>query len=119
MEKPFQANQADLEIQKDTSHFRVYHLTSNPLNSARASYFHNSIGGYHAAKPGRMQELFDFYIYDGKQSILNMLNVKYFIFSDEGKPVVQQNRDHLGNAWFVNEVVTVENANQAILALAR
>jgi hypothetical protein len=117
MERPFQANQADLQIQKDTSHFRVYDLTSNPLNSARASYFHNSIGGYHAAKPGRMQELFDFYIYDGKQSILNMLNVKYFIFSDEGKPVVQQNRDHLGNAWFVNEVVTVENANQAILAL--
>ncbi len=117
MEKPFQVNQADLEIQKDTSHYRVYDLTSNPLNSARASYFHKSIGGYHAAKPGRMQELFDFYIYDGKQSILNMLNVKYFIFSDEGKPVVQQNRDHLGNAWFVNEVVTVENANEAILAL--
>lgn len=117
MERPFQASQADLEIQKDPSHFRVYDLTSNPLNSARASYFHNSIGGYHAAKPGRIQELFDFYIYEGKQSILNMLNVKYFIFDNEGQQVVQENPDHLGNAWFVNQLITVENANEAILAL--
>lgn len=117
MERPFQATQADLEIQKDKSHFRVYDLTSNPLNSARASYFHNSIGGYHAAKPGRIQELFDFYIYEGKQSILNMLNVKYFIFDNEGQPVAQENPDHLGNAWFVNELITVDNANKAILAL--
>ncbi|MBZ9788101.1 YfhO family protein [Psychroflexus sp. CAK57W] len=117
MERPFQANQADLEIQEDNSHFRVYDLTSNPLNSARASYFHKSIGGYHAAKPGRIQELFDFYIYEGKQSILNMLNVKYFIFDNEGQPVAQENPDHLGNAWFVNELISVENANAAILAL--
>lgn len=117
MEKPFQANQADLEIQKDPSHFRVYDLTSNPLNSARASYFHKSVGGYHAAKPGRIQELFDFYIYEGKQSILNMLNVKYFIFDDEGQPVVQENPDHLGNVWFVNQLLAVENANEAMLAL--
>lgn len=117
MERPFQASQADLEIQKDKSHYRVYDLTSNPLNSARASYFHKSIGGYHAAKPGRIQELFDFYIYDGKQSILNMLNVKYFIFDNEGQPTPQENPDHLGNAWFVNKLVTVNNANEAILAL--
>ncbi|MFD0933115.1 YfhO family protein [Psychroflexus salinarum] len=117
MERPFQANQADLEIQKDESHFRVYDLTSNPLNSARASYFHNSIGGYHAAKPGRVQELFDFYIYEGKRSILNMLNVKYFIFDNDGQPVAQENPDHLGNAWLVNELISVENANEAILAL--
>jgi len=117
MENPFEATSADLEIQKDTSHFRVYDLTSNPLNSARASYFHNSIGGYHAAKPGRIQELFDFYIYEGKQSILNMLNVKYFIFDDEGEPEAQENPNHLGNAWFANKLVSVDNANQAILAL--
>ncbi|NEV94056.1 YfhO family protein [Psychroflexus sp. YR1-1] len=117
MERPFQATPADLEIQNDQSHFRVYDLTSSPLNSARASYFHNSIGGYHAAKPGRIQELFDFYIYEGKQSILNMLNVKYFIFDEQGEAVVQENPGHLGNAWFVNELITVEDANAAILAL--
>jgi hypothetical protein len=117
MERPFQPTQADRDILTDDSHYRVYDLTSNPLNSARASYFHKSIGGYHAAKPGRMQELFDFYIYEGKQSILNMLNVKYFIFDDEGQPKAQPNPDHLGNAWFVDQLIPVENANQAILAL--
>jgi hypothetical protein len=117
MERPFQPTQADRDILTDDSHYRVYDLTSNPLNSARASYFHKSIGGYHAAKPGRTQELFDFYIYQGKQSILNMLNVKYFIFDDEGQPKAQPNPDHLGNAWFVDQLIPVENANQAILAL--
>lgn len=117
MEKPFQPTQADRDILTDNSHYRVYDLTSNPLNSARASYFHNSIGGYHAAKPGRMQELFDFYIYEGKQSIMNMLNVKYFIFDDEGKPKAQPNPDALGNAWFVNNIKNVNDANSAILAL--
>ena len=117
MEKPFQPTQADRDILTDNSHYRVYDLTSNPLNSARASYFHNSIGGYHAAKPGRMQELFDFYIYEGKQSIMNMLNVKYFIFDDEGKPKAQPNPDALGNAWFVNNIKSVNDANSAILAL--
>jgi hypothetical protein len=117
MARPFQPTQADRDILTDDSHYRVYDLTSNPLNSARASYFHKSIGGYHAAKPGRTQELFDFYIYEGKQSILNMLNVKYFIFEDEGEPRAQPNPDHLGNAWFVDQLIPVENANQAILAL--
>jgi hypothetical protein len=117
MEKPFSPTQADIEIQQDKSHFRVYDLTSSPLNSARASYFHNSIGGYHAAKPGRVQELFDFYIYEGKQSVLDMLNVKYFIFDNEGESVKQENPNRLGNAWFVEELVAVENANEALLAL--
>ncbi|MFN2261360.1 MAG: YfhO family protein [Psychroflexus sp.] len=117
MIKPFQPTQADRDILTDSSHYRVYDLTSNPLNSARASYFHNSIGGYHAAKPGRMQELFDFYIYDGKQSVMNMLNVKYFIFDEEGTPKAQPNPDALGNAWFVDNLKTVKDANSAILAL--
>ncbi|WP_127845166.1 YfhO family protein [Psychroflexus aestuariivivens] len=117
MTKPFQPTQADRDILTDSSHYRVYDLTSNPLNSARASYFHNSIGGYHAAKPGRIQELFDFYIYEGKQSVLNMLNIKYFIFDDEGSPRAQPNPDAFGNAWFVENLEIVANANEAILAL--
>jgi uncharacterized membrane protein YfhO len=46
-----------------------------------------------------------------------MLNVKYFIFDNEGQPTPQENPDHLGNVWFVNELITVDNANEAILAL--
>ncbi len=89
----------------------------SPLNSARASYFHKSLGGYHAAKPGRIQELFDFYIYEGNQPVLNMLNTKYIILSNQGQVMAQPNPQANGNAWFVDKVEFVENANEEILAL--
>ncbi len=117
MKQPFEATSVDNAIKKDTTHFRVYDLSSSPLNSSRASYFHNSIGGYHAAKPGRIQELFDFHIYKGNQQVLNMLNVKYFIFSEQGKVSYQQNEAALGNAWFVEDLQLVNGPNEAIKAL--
>nr|WP_238527997.1 YfhO family protein [Aquimarina agarivorans] len=117
MEKPFSPTDADKQILKDTSHYRVYDLTGSPFNSARASYFHNAIGGYHGAKPARIQDLFDFYIAKGEQSILDMLNVKYFIFSDKEGPKVQENPKALGNAWFVSTIEKVPTANDEILKL--
>lgn len=117
MKKPFQANNADQEILKDDGHYRVLDFSGSPLNSARASYFHKSLGGYHAAKPGRIQELFDFYIYEGNQQVLNMLNTKYIILSNQGQVIAQPNPQANGNAWFVDEVKYVENANEEILAL--
>ncbi len=117
MEKPFSATVADKQILKDTSHYRVYDLTGSPFNSARASYFHNAVGGYHGAKPARIQDLFDFYIAKGEQSILDMLNVKYFIFDDKEGPKVQQNPKALGNAWFIEDLKKVNSANDEILGL--
>ena len=117
MKQPFQASTADLEILKDTGHYRVLDFSGSPLNSARASFFHNSLGGYHAAKPGRIQELFDFYIYNGQPEVLNMLNTKYIILSNQGKIMAQPNPDANGNAWFVNNIQMVANANEEILAL--
>lgn len=117
MKKPFQANNADQEILKDDGHYRVLDFSGSPLNSARASYFHKSLGGYHAAKPGRIQELFDFYIYEGNQQVLNMLNTKYIILSNQGQVMAQPNPQANGNAWFVDKVEFVENANEEILAL--
>jgi hypothetical protein len=114
---PFQLTAADKEILKDNGHFRVLDFSESPLNSARASYFHNSLGGYHAAKPGRIQELFDFYIYEGNQQVINMMNTKYIILSNQGQIMAQPNPQANGNAWFVNKVEMVENANQEILAL--
>jgi hypothetical protein len=117
MEQPFQQTEADAQILQDEGHYRVLDVSGSPFNSARASYFHKSIGGYHAAKPGRIQDLFDFHIATGNQEVLNMLNTKYVIISNQGKVMSQLNPDANGNAWFVNSVNVVNDANEAILAL--
>jgi hypothetical protein len=92
VEEPFQKNGADIQILEDDGHYRVYDATSNAFNSGRASYFHNALGGYHAAKPGRMQDLFEFYIAKGNIGILNMMNVRYIITeAKNGGAVAQRN----------------------------
>ncbi len=116
--KPFKVNTIDQKILEDKSRFRVYDLSQgNPMNTARTSYFHNSVGGYHGAKPKRIQELFDFYMAKGEQSILNMLNVKYFIFNSKEGLKLSPNKDTFGNAWFVNSVKKATDANNEILSL--
>ena len=115
---PFKANKIDTEILKDNSRYRVLDLSQgNPLVTARTSYFHNSIGGYHGAKPKHIEDLFDFYISQGEQSVLNILNAKYFIFNTEKGLKINKNEDALGNAWFVNDVVKAKNADEEILSL--
>lgn len=118
MDRPFQKNGADLQILEDEGHYRVFDATTNAFNSARASYFHNALGGYHAAKPGRMQELFEFYISKGDIGILNMMNVRYIIVQNKnGGPVAQRNPYANGDVWFVENVLPAENANQEIQLL--
>lgn len=118
IEKPFIASNADKKILKDKSHYRVANFSVNPMNDGSTSYFHNSIGGYHAAKLGRYQELFDFQIAKNNMQVLNMLNTKYFIIPDDkGALQAQQNREANGNVWFVDKVNVVNSANEEILAL--
>ncbi|NNM15916.1 MAG: YfhO family protein, partial [Bacteroidia bacterium] len=112
--------QVDLQIMQDTDpHYRVYNLTNNPFNDAVTSYFHKSIGGYHGAKLMRYQELIERHIGRGNQAVLNMLNTKYFITSPQqgGQPRAQRNPGALGNAWFVNDIQMVANADQEMEAL--
>ncbi|MET6990457.1 YfhO family protein [Sediminicola arcticus] len=117
MEEPFQETAMDKEIAKDPSIFRVYD-PSEGLNGARTSYFHQSIGGYHAAKPAALQELFDFHVYKNNMRVLNMLNVKYVVQQDEdGRDYPALNPYASGNAWFVKTLIPVKNANQEIQAL--
>ena len=117
-EKPFKASEADKIILQDTSHFRVGNFTVNPMNDGSTSYFHQSIGGYHAAKMMRYQELFEYQIAKNNRQVLNMLNTKYFIVdSDKGIKQAQLNPDANGNAWFVERLKVVNSANEAILAL--
>ncbi|HKL35131.1 MAG TPA: YfhO family protein [Salegentibacter sp.] len=118
MDRPFQPNAADQQILQDDGHYRVFDVSGSPFNTGRTSYFHNAIGGYHAAKPGRMQDLYDFYISQNNMEILNMLNAKYFIVpSESGQPQAQQNPSAFGNAWFVDNIKWVESANEEILNL--
>ena len=118
VDEPFQKNGADIQILEDDGHYRVYDATTNAFNSGRASYFHNALGGYHAAKPGRMQDLFEYYISEGDIGILNMMNVRYIIVqNNNGGPVAQRNPYANGNAWFVENVLPAENANEEIQLL--
>ncbi len=118
-------SQVDLEIMKDKSYYRVLDLQGNPMTNARTSYFHKSIGGYHAAKLRRYQELYDWHIQDAMVSndlfgsnALNMLNTKYIIGQGaDGQVSFQQNPNAMGNVWLVNNVNIVENADSAILGL--
>lgn len=115
----FQKRDVDLQILNDTDpHYRVHDVTIDPFNSSQASNFHKTVGGYHAAKLQRIQDIIERYISKGDQRILNMMNTKYFIIPNEGRAVVQRNTAALGNAWFVNNVKMVEDANAEIDALA-
>ena len=118
IDKPFTASDADIKIAKDKSHYRVANFTTDPFQDGRTSYFHKSIGGYHAAKIGRYQDLIEFHLAKQNSEVYNMLNVKYFIIpGKDGTVQVQQNPDANGNAWFVKDVKYVLSADEEISAL--
>ncbi len=120
-EVAFQPSAADTEILQDTDpHFRVFDLTRSPFQSAEASYFHKSIGGYHGAKLRRYQELFERQIArpNANPGILDMLNTRYIMTADQqGNPTVQHNTGALGNAWFVHSYEIVPDADAEMAAL--
>lgn len=127
-------------LQDDGLNYRVLNLATNTFNENETSYYLKSIGGYHAAKLRRYQELIDAHLYKemkegfsaiaGAQAnmddvdgnaiypVLNMLNAKYFILPlQDGKTLPLLNPYALGNAWFVDEVRYVETANEELDAL--
>ena len=114
---PFQPTPSDLEILRDTSHYRVFEVNGN-MSSSRASYFHQSIGGYSAVKPRRMQQLFDYQIAKNNMEVLNLLNAKYIIQTDkEGKEFPTYNPNYNGNAWFVQKVKFVNSSDEEMKSL--
>ena len=118
IERPFgEPTEADARILEDTTHFRVFDIDGN-MNSARASFYHQSIGGYHAAKPKKIQELFDYQIAKNNIEMLNMLNAKYILQSNkEGIQQALENPNTNGNAWFVSKVKEVNSADEQMKAL--
>jgi len=119
VEDPFEPTQADLHILNDKSQFRVFEQAGG-FSSARSSYFHHSLGGYHAAKPKKIQDLFDYQIAQQNMEVLNMLNVKYIIGKDEQQQDIPlKNPEANGNAWFVKNVQQVANADEMMQQLKK
>lgn len=122
-EQFFTPSQADLQIQSDPEKpFRVFDLSdqqNGPFNSSRASYFHNSIGGYHPAKLGLYQDLIEYHIQNMNINVLNMLNTKYVIQADRnsGQSVAQRNPGAFGPAWLVKNIHFVKSPDDEIKSL--
>ena len=105
-------------MQDPEPHFRVMNLTTNTFNDARTSYYLESIGGYHAAKLRRYQDLIDEHLSQMHMPAINMLNTKYIITADEnGEAKPYLNPDAMGHAWFVSKIEVADNANQESDAL--
>ena len=83
----------------DNSDFRVYEPYRG-LSNGKTSYFHKSISGYNAARPQRMQDVFDFYLFRNNMKVLDMLNVKYIVELDNNNSLsLKVNENAKGNAW--------------------
>lgn len=145
IQKSFTPTVADSEILKDRSYHRVLNFTVSIFgDNSPTSWFHKSIGGYHGAKLKRYQELIDSAIYRelglfeaafrsaeqartiddlmpqlmpvfDRTTVLNMLNAKYVILDPQAPPLT--NPKALGNAWFVEKPMIVENANAELAAI--
>lgn len=138
---PIEMTETDRQILEDKSlDYRVLNFSSNTFNENETSYFHKSIGGYHAAKLRRYQEVIEAHIspemnaamkaiaeaagdmsaVDGNKlfPVINMLNTKYFIMPLlGGANAPLPNPYAYGNAWFVDKVSYVNNANEELSAL--
>lgn len=109
--KVFAKTAADEAILKDTTNYRVFDVPG--FGDARSSYFHKTIGGYHAAKLTRYNDLITHQISNGNPAVLNMLNAKYILNGDQ----YQVNPDALGNSWLVDGITYVDGANAEMAAL--
>ncbi len=119
IEANFRPRQVDELILKDRElGYRVLDLTTNTFNSSAASYFHRSIGGYHAAKLQRYQDIIDRHLSKNNERVLNMLNTRYYIVPGQNQqPDVELNMGALGAAWFVAATRMVPTPDAEINAL--
>ncbi len=103
---------------KDKDHYRIFNNILSTFSETNTSYFKSSIGGYHAVKLRRYDDLINKYFSTTDQvktvNILNMLNTKYFLVGDQQKPQITPNPEANGNAWFVSDIKFVNNANEEL-----
>ena len=112
-EQQFTPRPVDTQILQDKDmNYRVMDLQH--FGEAMPSYFHKTIGGYHAAKLSRYNDLINEQIANNNIQVLNMLNARYFIMDDQ---TAQRNPDALGNAWFVDSLTYVKTADEEMAFL--
>lgn len=136
--KEFAQSKADQTILRDSDlYYRVLPIYRDPFKDGFTPYWHKSVGGFHGAKLRRYQDVYDRYIHANWQTlmqklqtaqtlgeleeelefmpVLNMLNMKYLIYNPNAEPIF--NPSYMGNAWFVNDVKWVNNADEEIAAI--
>ena len=112
-EQNFTPRPADTQILQDKDmNYRV--MDVQHFGEAMPSYFHKTVGGYHAAKLSRYNDLINNQISKNNIQVLNMLNTRYVIVDEQ---TVQRNPEALGNAWFVDSLTYVDNADQEMAFL--
>lgn len=122
LRNPIEEREVDqlIKLDKDLS-YRVLDLTTNPFSDAKASYFHKNLGGYHAAKLMRFQEILE-HQFNGaiNEDVLDMFNVRYLITKDQQNNVdrIQRRSTAAGNAWFVDKVTFVKDNNEEMQAIS-
>ena len=116
--KPITDADRQILLDKDP-HYRVMNLSVNSFNDATTSAHHRSIGGYHAAKLRRYQDLIEHQLSKQNMEVYNMLDTRYFILPDNasGKLHVELNEEAFGPAWFVDQIQWVKNADEEMKAL--
>ncbi len=142
IQQMFTPSEADQMILQDTTkYYRVLNLATNTFNDANTSYFHKSVGGYHGAKLKKYQELIDFHLSKEIQwfyqqlnkiagadslletqllpslQVINMLNTKYILLPVKSGSIPMPNNSANGNAWFVQQIISVANADSEIVKL--
>ena len=112
VKSPFQITDADRAILQDNSRYRVFEPQLG-LTGARTAFYHNSLGGYHGAKPRRFEELFDYYNTHQISGILDILNVKYVLVTNSEDNALQplSNPNALGPAWTVQHLKIAPSAD--------
>ena len=116
--KPITDADRQILLDKDP-HYRVMNLSVNSFNDATTSAHHRSVGGYHAAKLRRYQDLIEHQLSKQNMEVYNMLDTRYFILPDNasGKLHVEFNEKAFGPAWFVDQIQWVKNADEEMKAL--
>lgn len=110
----------DLILMDRDLSYRVFDLTTSPFEDAKISYYHKSLGGYHAAKLMRFQEILE-HQFSGaiNEDVLDMFNVRYVITHDQSNNSerIQRRSTAAGNAWFVNKVTFVDSNAEEMQAI--